>query len=298
MMDGEELSSWSNYHSAGPGQRIARDRVGAISETSTVLPGPPMTPTERRAASQSAPKTADGRTICWSYNSHMGCSDNDCSRAHEFYKNFGMLTHAVKICLVKRLGFKKHNKLSVAKVGEKVKELRHLAQAEALSHRAPPAARGDLDASNTPTLRVAGTNRASPTALANLDYLESEDVLRRAVHGGETLFVEQLPQHDDVTAGKHTDPIAAHSNDPKFADTLRLSSVLGKEPKLDFLNNCSPHLSSFVRAKITQSLRGKTHTIDEGLTSALECASTLGLPSLREEAVSVLENNIRVGSIK
>ena len=82
MIDDKELPSWSIYHTGGHGQRNVRDRAGAVGDNPQVLPGPPMTPAERRTAGPTAPKTADGRTVCWGYNSHMGCVDNGCPRAH------------------------------------------------------------------------------------------------------------------------------------------------------------------------------------------------------------------------
>ena len=81
----------------------------------------PMTPAERRVASSTAPKTADGRRICWDYNSHMGCGETECPRAHEYFKNLQQLSTAVKISMAKRLGFKKGNKLAINKVGDVVR---------------------------------------------------------------------------------------------------------------------------------------------------------------------------------
>ena len=303
MMEDKELSSWSQYH--GAPNRGTRDRVGGAvpdndadnaTPTGHKLPGPPMTPVERRVASNTAPKTLDGRKICWNYNSHMGCSESECGRAHEFFKNFAQLSTAVKISLAKRLGFKKGNKLSVNKVGEVVRELRKADADAANLHRAPPAARGDRNPSAPAALRVAGQRPPNPTHLEELDFLESEESLRKALHGGRTLFGETLPQDEDTSAGRVCNQIPPQSGDPKLAETIQLVEQMDKEPHLDFLRQASPHLSSFVRARVLQSLRGKSANVGDSTRAALESACTLGLPSLREEAFVLLEKPDRVGA--
>ena len=107
MLEDKELSSWSQYR----GARITRDRAGANPTETAGLPGPPMTPAARRAAGSTAPKTDQGIMICWNYNSHLGCAESACTRSREFYKNYGDLTPAVKIALIKRYGFKRKIKL-------------------------------------------------------------------------------------------------------------------------------------------------------------------------------------------
>ena len=71
---------------------------------------------------------------------------------------------------------------------------------------------------------------------------------------------------------------------------------MDKEPHLKFSNRVSPHLSPFFRARVLQSLRDKSLNIVDSTQSALECARTLGLPSLREEATTLLEKPDRVGA--
>ena len=138
MADGNELNSWPNYS----GMRVPRDRVGANPVENVGIDGPPMTPAERRIAGATAPKTDDGQRICRNYNSHIGCDDTGCTRAHVFYKNYDALTTAVKIDMVKRYGFEKRNKLSVTKTAETISELRKEAQSEMENRRGHPAARG------------------------------------------------------------------------------------------------------------------------------------------------------------
>ena len=62
----------------------------------------------------------------------------------------------------KRLGYKKQNKLSVAKVGGVVRELRKLSQSEDTAHRAPPAAHGGANPKVQATLMVDGAKLKIP----------------------------------------------------------------------------------------------------------------------------------------
>lgn len=128
----KELGEWTSYQSHG--QRPNNPRVGAVPEP-LGLPGPPMTPAERRLAGKESPKTSTGDRICWNYNSHLGRSDPDCSRAREFYKNFDQLSCAIKISLANRYGFEKRGKLSVASVSDTIKNLRQAALQESNRNR-------------------------------------------------------------------------------------------------------------------------------------------------------------------
>ena len=56
----KELNEWDSYQTSVP--RGGNPRVGALPEP-TGLPGPPMTPVERRLAGKEAPKTASGSRI-------------------------------------------------------------------------------------------------------------------------------------------------------------------------------------------------------------------------------------------
>ena len=298
MVDDKELSSWANYHSHTSGRReLPNNRVGGSEvEPMASLPGPPMTAAERRIAANTAPKSADGRKLCWGYNTHMGCTDNECTRAHEYVKNYEQLSTAVKISLVKRLGFRKHNKLSVNKVGDAIRDLRKIEAEARSSQRNPPAARGDATPNANPTMRVAGVRVENPPQLSNIDYWDSEEVLRGALHGSAQVFGEGLPQGEDVKAGitKYDQP--NDSKDPKLTETIQIRAAMEGDPKLKFLEDTTPHLSSFVKARVLQSLRDKKNSVEQSIQAALECACTLGLPSLREEALKVLDKPDRVGA--
>lgn len=127
----KELNEWNSYHSSG--RRASNPRVGALPDQPS-LPGPPMTPAERRLAGKEAPKTAAGKRICWNYNSHSGCSDSSFERAHEYYKNYEQLSYSVKIALFRRYGFKRRGELSVTSIADQIQSLRQEDQEEANPH--------------------------------------------------------------------------------------------------------------------------------------------------------------------
>ena len=120
----KELNERNAYHTGG--NRTGNPRVGALL-TPVGLPAPPMTTAERRIAGKEAPKTTAVDRICWNYNSHLGCNDSSCGRAHQFYNNYEQPSYALKIALVKRYGFKKRIKLATEQIAEKIKTLRQIA---------------------------------------------------------------------------------------------------------------------------------------------------------------------------
>ena len=184
MNEEKELNDWNYYHGSVP--RAGNPRVGA-NPSPAGLPGPPMTPAERRLAGKEAPKTPTGERICWNYNSHLGCQDDTCPRAHQYYGNYDQLSYALKIALLKRFGFKKRNKLSAEQVGQQIAALRLAEKQEAERNRAQPGSHGDYRPNADPARRVGRANNA-PACLANLDYTDLEDELRCAVHGPSAEF--------------------------------------------------------------------------------------------------------------
>ena len=233
MLEEKELSSWSKYH----GARIPRDRVGANPTETAGLSGPPMTPAERRIAWDTAPKTDQGIRICWYYNSHLRCSDSACARAKGFYKDYDALNPVVKIALIKRYGFKKKNKIAAGKIGGAITEIRKKAAQEADANRAAQAVLGGPNPQSMPTLRAAGNPTQNPSDLEGLGYLDSDEQLRRNLHGTQPLFADVPPQEEDARAGVVPIKGVGNFSDPKFLETVGSNERLDPEPKLLFLKN-------------------------------------------------------------
>ena len=252
MVGDKELNSWPNYR----GMRILRIRVGANPAETVGLPGPAMTPAERRIAGTTSPKTDDGERICWNYNAHIGCSDTGWDRARTFYKNYDALNTDVEIALEKRYGFKKRNNSPISKIGAAVSELRKSAQSEIGNRSGPPAARGGQNPQANPTLRAAGNHTPNPTDLRNIDYLDSGGVgkIRRHPYGTKRLFGSVTQQEEGDRAGLHERQIENDSDDPKFLETVNLAAQINSAPKLNFLMKSAPRISSYVKARVMHPL--------------------------------------------
>ena len=290
MNEEKELNERKAYHSVGG--RTGNPRVGAVAPT-VELPGPPMAPAERRIAGKEAPKTASGDRICWNYNSHLGCDDQTCTRAHQFYKNFEQLPYALKIELAKRFGFKKRQKLSAEQVSSQIKSLRQNAQAEIDRNRTQPGVRGDTNPMQDPARRV-GKTEPFPSCLVDLDYTDQGGELRKAIHQPSIQFGSQTPQEE---FNHPTTPILVEPSggDPLLVEPLQLLEKVKKAPELSFLSNNSPHLSTYVTARVMQDFRHGLSDTRESVRRALLTASTEGVETLKREAGVILDSHNRSG---
>ena len=70
---------------------------------------------------------------------------------------------------------------------------------------------------------------------------------------------------------------------------------INKEPGLSFLAQCTPHMSSFIKARVLQDMLHGMDNANDSLMNGLAVAMELGLPSLQEEASKLMENNLRSG---
>ena len=109
LNDDKDLKDWAFYRSSSS---VHPSRVSGLnSETNTSdqpsLPGPTLTPAERRLAGSKGPVNASGVKLCWNFNTHLGCSETQCPRAHEYVKNYEAMAPQVKMAFIKRSGYKK-----------------------------------------------------------------------------------------------------------------------------------------------------------------------------------------------
>ena len=70
---------------------------------------------------------------------------------------------------------------------------------------------------------------------------------------------------------------------------------MNTEPKLEFPKNIPPHLSSYVKARVMHSLREGDEDVDRAVKTALRSAITVGISSIRDEAIALLDTRDRVG---
>ena len=120
-----------------------------------------------------------------------------------------------------------------------------LPQSEDTAHREPPAARGGANPNVGATLMVDGANLKIHPIMGDLDYLDSEESLRLALHGGDTMFGESLPQKNDSKGGVHINQTETSANDPKFPETVRLNDAAQSEHKRKFLEKYLPIFPPF-----------------------------------------------------
>ena len=290
MHEEKELNEWNSYHSGAP--LPGNQRVGALPPP-LGLPGPPMTPVERRLDGKDAPKTPSGGRIFWNYNSHIGCSDASRPRARNFYQNYGQLSYALKIALAQRYGFKKRGKLSVEQIGEEIKTLRQAAKQEAERNRTQPAVRGDQHPNSDPARRVGKTNNAPP-CLEGLDYTDQEGELRKTIRSPIPEF-GLLAQKQEFDTAVNTAETCPDEGDPLLSQSRDLMGKLANDPELKFPRDRSPHLSSYVSSYVTHELRKGVSDTQESVRQALLLASEQGVSTLREEASTLLASHRRVG---
>lgn len=138
MDEEKELGDRNPYHTSGG--RASDPRAGAVPE-GVGLPGPPLTPAERRLAGKESPETSPGARIFWDYNYRMGCSDPNYGRPREFYRNYDQLSDALEIALVTRHGFKKGGDLAANAIADAAQALRQSPLKEANRNRAPRCSR-------------------------------------------------------------------------------------------------------------------------------------------------------------
>ena len=97
---------------------------------------------------------------------------------------------------------------------------------------------------------MAGNPTPNHIELSSLDYIDSEEQLRRNLYGGEPLCGETLFQEGDQTTGKHAYNVKIDSDGPKFVETLVRAEKVNSDPKLEFHKTNPPRLSSYVKARV------------------------------------------------
>ena len=129
LMGEKEVAEWKQRHGGVPA-RTPVDRTGADGVGKRTPLGHPLAAAEYRISGATAPPNAQEKKICWGFNTHLGRIDNNCERAHEYYKNLDQLSSALWLVLTKRGGWKKRPMVDPEKVGDRIREIRQKAKAE------------------------------------------------------------------------------------------------------------------------------------------------------------------------
>ena len=135
------------------------------------LPGPNLTPAERRLDGAISPVNASGTKLCWNFNTHVGCSEGQFPWAHEYVKNFEASAHRVKMVFAKRYGFKKRGKPTEAKANEAIRAMRREVSTDLTARRQAPGVRGDSGPIAHPASRLSCGLDFDPNALTEIDYV-------------------------------------------------------------------------------------------------------------------------------
>ena len=186
--------------------------------------------------------------------------------------------------------------MPIASISSTIQALRQAALEEVNRNRPQPGARGDPNPSLDPARRV-GRSGDALAELKEVDYVAQEDELRLALHGTGPEFGGVLPQAEQP--GREPIPTTEEvppGSDPNLSLTRELLSRVVGNPDLKFLRGHSPHLSTFVSARVLRDLRGGISDASASIKGALECAANQGVASLMEEAIMLLAPDTRPGA--
>ena len=118
----------------------------------------------------------------------------------------------------------------------------------------------------------------TPAELEQIDYLDSEGQLRLLLRGAKTISGEEIPQPEDTSAGIRVGDIPAHSGDIMVRWAAAMIEILDGSGDLTFSEEATPHLSSHVRDRATQSIVECNYDFANPAQSSLERAGTSGPP--------------------
>ena len=104
----------------------------------------------------------------------------------------------------------------------------------------------------------------------------------------QPLFGETLPQGEDQAAGLHVCNAKLESDGPKFIDTAVLAEKVNSEQKLEFPKGASPHLSSYLKARVMHSFREGNEDVDKAAEADRQSSSTVGISYFMGEASTLL----------
>ena len=218
----------------------------------------------------------------------MGRPDNSCARAHGRYQNKDRLASALWRVVAKRGGLKRRPKIEADQVNDMIREIRQKAKSDKREKMGRP------NLSNVPSGKRADGALAAPMCYSEIDYADQGNPLRKVALWPDHTWAATLPQPE--TGARRplfstTPSIAA----AKFLGTKYHVETMQRDEDLEFLRDCSPHLSPHVSATVLKdSIAGQKDT-RESAEKALKLAAVKGIPSLQLDARQVLDTHRRMG---
>ena len=186
-------------------------------------------------------------------------------------------------------GLKRRTRIEDDKVGGRMKEVRAKALAEKREKPGQPTG-GDRGQ------RTAGAE-AVPACYAEMDSVDQEYELRRAVNGPDYQLDEVLPQNEP--GARPTSPTSEEpeSVESSYFETVAHLKGLQSRGELRFLRDCSPHLSSYITGVALQDLRAGICDKQLSVDKALQQAQEQGVPSLQLDAQQARDTHRRTGRL-
>ena len=120
----------------------------------------------------------------------------------------------------------------------------------------------------------------------DLNFYQSEENLRTALEGPQHGWAQKLPQGENIRATSQVDSDEEADEDRQIKVLKQPKHIKGAK-ELEFLQTCSPHFSSFIKASIlhqNEEAELSDLNITDSLQNAIQVAMNEGLPSLQEEA--------------
>lgn len=126
-------------------------------------------------------------------------------------------------------------------------------------------------------------------------YVDQACELREAIRGPWKDWAAILPQEDDPSTVPTHDHPESFAEERLHVENKMFMDDINKNPRIEFLRNCTPHMSSCAKDRILQDVIHGVNDVDGSITNGLAAAMELGLPTLRGESSDPMENNRRLG---
>ena len=146
-----------------------------------------------------------------------------------------------------------------------------------------------------PTSRVSGRLCGQPVDLSQIDYVLGEAELRRAICPSPSPFGSVPPQGERPDVGRIVIDMDPVNDDPKLADTRRVSGEMDGDRAMGCLCQLPSHLATYIRAHVMRDRFNGNNDTEISIDKAVDSAILLGLPSLGDEAIDFAQSRSRVG---
>lgn len=218
-----------------------------------------------------APKTKDGKPICWDAACHSGCQRSSCNHSHTPINATKGLHWTVLAQFIRRGGLKNGPAIQPSQVDGRIAQLRGQARQEQAEKVQDGAKQGWLPPEGYEV----------PEEYADIQYTEMEDELRELTRGPDHAWLE------DQDGGK----AGIWSKTPEHPEAVRRAAKLKElEEAGTFtdIEGMSDYLQSHVRGRVlNEALEGKEIKVEAVLLEATEH----GARELAEEARAALEKS-------